>query len=280
MIDKDSAFDIEIHPEHLFDKFSLPHKCSCFKKFLSRVHSQNVCSFISILVFFDRINPLHLIHYPYLPCKKEQAQDLIYQAFDHPSPEARVELSKKALKLDPNQTDAYVLLGEEATTYEQAIEYFLQGLQAAEREFGQAFFKENTGAFWGLIETRPYMRAKAGYADCLWGLGKKKEAIYQYQQMLTLNPNDNQGMRYILLQSYIDQKDYAKAKQLVTQYPEHTANIAFNQVLIEFGKHGSSSKIHYLVKKAHESNPHVTDYLLGKKKLTTPELVNVLKKLK
>jgi hypothetical protein len=38
--------------------------------------------------------------------KKEQAQELIYQAYDHPSPEARVHLSKKALKLDPNQTDA------------------------------------------------------------------------------------------------------------------------------------------------------------------------------
>jgi tetratricopeptide (TPR) repeat protein len=240
--------------------------------------------------------------------KKEQAQDLIYQAFDHPSPEARVHLSKKALKLDPNQTDAYVILGEEATTYEQAIEYFLQGLQAAEREFGQAFFKENTGHFWGLIETRPYMRAKARYAECLWELGKKKEAIYQYQQMLTLNPNDNQGIRYILLHSYIDQKEYKKAKQLVVQYQEYTANIAFNRVLIEFGEHGLSPIIPSLIKKAIESNSYVTAYLLGKKKLPTyqpeyigigdeseaiayalehlylwnrePELVNLLKKLK
>lgn len=209
--------------------------------------------------------------------KKEQAQDLIYQAYDHPSPEARVHLSKKALKLDSNQTDAYVILGEEATSYEKAIGYYLQGLQAAEREFGQAFFKENTGHFWGLIETRPYMRAKAGYADCLWGLGKKKEAIYQYQQMLTLNPNDNQGIRYILLQSYIDQKEYAKGKQIILQYQEYTANIVFNRVLIEFGEHGLSSTIPSLIKKAKESNPHVTAYLLGKKKLPPhrPEYIGI-----
>lgn len=209
--------------------------------------------------------------------KKEQAQDLIYQAYDHPSPDARIQLSKKALKLDPNQTDAYVILGEEATYYEKAKDYYSQGIQSAEREFGQAFFKENTGHFWGLIETRPYMRAKAGYADCLWGLDKKKEAIYQYQQMLTLNPNDNQGIRYILLQCYIDQREYKKANQLASQYHETTANIAFNQVLIEFGEHGISSKIHSLVKKAKKSNPHVTAYLLGKKKLPQdqPEYIGI-----
>jgi hypothetical protein len=93
-----------------------------------------------------------------------------------------------------------------------------------------------------------------------------REAIYQYQQMLLLNPNDNQGIRYILLQSYIDLEEYTKAKQLISQYKEdRTANFAYNKVLTEFGEHGLSSKIPSLIKKAKESNPHVTTYLLGKR---------------
>src|SRR5665648_1303271 len=54
------------------------------------------------------------------------------------------------------------------------------------------------GHFWLMMETRPYMTAKLGFAHCLEALDWKEEAIKEYSDLLELNPNDNQGVRYAL----------------------------------------------------------------------------------
>ena len=54
------------------------------------------------------------------------------------------------------------------------------------------------GDFWSFIETRPYMRAKAQLTDELWAAGFAEESIKHYKDMIELNPNNNQGVRYIL----------------------------------------------------------------------------------
>ena len=50
-----------------------------------------------------------------------------------------------------------------------------------------------------MTETRPYMRARAGLARCLWELKRHDEALKHYYGMLKLNTHDNQGIRYVLL---------------------------------------------------------------------------------
>ena len=59
--------------------------------------------------------------------------------------------------------------------------------------------KSHGGHFWGVLETRPYMRARQGLADTLWRLDRRDEARSHYEEMLRLNPNDNQGIRYLLV---------------------------------------------------------------------------------
>ena len=59
-------------------------------------------------------------------------------------------------------------------------------------------FKQYAGHFWGFLETRPYMRARAGLAGTLLKLGDIDGAVGHYRDMLKLNPNDNQGIRYVL----------------------------------------------------------------------------------
>src|SRR2546421_12928373 len=48
------------------------------------------------------------------------------------------------------------------------------------------------GHFWGFLETRPYMRARAGLASTLLQLGDIDSALAHYRDMLKLIPNDNQ----------------------------------------------------------------------------------------
>ncbi|OGS18000.1 MAG: hypothetical protein A3J70_06905, partial [Elusimicrobia bacterium RIFCSPHIGHO2_02_FULL_61_10] len=130
----------------------------------------------------------------------EVAQNLMYEAFEEENPKRRVDLARDALKISPDSADAYCLLAEEtARSLEEARDLYQKAVEAGERSLGKEFFEANAGQFWGMVESRPYMRARAQLAACLWRLGNREEAVQHYQEMLKLNPNDNQGIRYILI---------------------------------------------------------------------------------
>lgn len=198
---------------------------------------------------------------------KDEAQELLYQAFEEMSRKKRMELARQALKLYPNSPDAYNILGDEAATLEAAADYYKKGIEAGEKDLGKRFFRENKGHFWGIVETRPYMRAKANYAQTLWQLGEKEKAVEQYEQLLQLNPNDNQGIRYLLLPAYIELGKYDQAEELIDQYDEPTALMTYNRLLVSYLKYGLHEELEDLLDEAMIANPHVIDYLLKKKRL-------------
>lgn len=94
-----------------------------------------------------------------------QAQFLIYDAWEETSTKKRIALAKKALNISRDCADAYNLLAEEAETPRDALDFYSQGVEAGRRALGEAFFKEHTGHFWGMHETRPFMRALVGKAE-------------------------------------------------------------------------------------------------------------------
>ncbi|MGF1635287.1 MAG: tetratricopeptide repeat protein [Phycisphaerae bacterium] len=94
---------------------------------------------------------------------------------------------------------------------------------AARRDLGEAAFTELVGMFWGIIETRPFMRATAGLADALQQerlAVHTDEAIALYEQMLRLNPNDNQGIRYPLIGCYLQRRRYENAAELLQRFED------------------------------------------------------------
>lgn len=82
---------------------------------------------------------------------------------------------------------------EAAPSLGQALEAYALGVQAGKRALGPEPFEEDVGHFWGITETRGYMRARAGLAQCLWELGEHQAAIAHYKELLRLNPNDNKA---------------------------------------------------------------------------------------
>jgi len=198
----------------------------------------------------------------------EQAQELVYDAWEAEG-EERVALARQALRICPDCADAYVILAEAAETLEEAKELYEQGVRAGERALGPRAFKEDVGYFWGLLSTRPYMRARAGLAECLWHLGKRKEAIAHYQDMLRLNPNDNQGIRYILIQRLLAEWENEAAEELLSRYPDDpTAWWAYSRALLTFRREGASPNANAALEEAIRGNPHVVPYLLGKKRFS------------
>lgn len=210
---------------------------------------------------------------------QERAQDLIYDAWDAPTPRARIRFARQALKIWPDAADAYVILAEEtARDAQQAYDLYAAGVEAGERALGPEVFEQAVGAFWGILETRPYMRAKEGLAHMLWEMGRREEAIATAQEMLRLNPSDNQGMRYILLGWLLEEGRDEETETLLSLYGDDiVASWAYGRALHAFRREGDSRVARGLLGDAQRANPHVIDYLLSRRELPEelPEVVGL-----
>lgn len=197
----------------------------------------------------------------------EKAQSLVFEALEKSGKE-RLNLVNQALKVSPDCADAYVLLAEEkAQSVEEALSLYAAGVEAGERALGEEVFQKEVGHFWGMIETRPYMRAREGLAQCLWELGKHKEAMEHYRDILRLNPNDNQGIRYVLASCLLKLGEINALQELLEQYDEPTADWLYTGALVAFLQQGDSSEARQRLLQALEHNRHVVLYLLGEKRL-------------
>jgi tetratricopeptide (TPR) repeat protein len=197
-----------------------------------------------------------------------RAQQVMYQAWEARDPATRVRLAGKALAISPDCADAYVLLAEEAPNVGVAREMLEKGVAAGERALGAEFFEENVGHFWGLLETRPYMRARAALADILWDQGERDAALNHYRELLRLNPGDNQGVRQLLVNRLVEVDAVAEAQELLDRYDDdESAWMTYARALVAFRRAGDSASARRLRAAALKHNPHAPAYLLGTKKL-------------
>ncbi|MFM7485585.1 MAG: hypothetical protein ACKOC0_03030 [Cytophagales bacterium] len=200
--------------------------------------------------------------------KEEQAQDLVYQASETEDVLAADQLIFQAFALDPDCVEAFEYLAEVAGSPMLSLMLFKYGFSAARKKLGEAYFKENKGYFWGLPETRPYMRCLQGYADALYLLGQPEAALEVYFEMLALNPNDNQGARdqaglYCLQLDKLNQFE-----KLATDYTDDvTAFFHYNRVLFSFLKEGDSETTRSFFAEARKCNKHVPLLLTSRKQL-------------
>jgi tetratricopeptide (TPR) repeat protein len=201
--------------------------------------------------------------------KLEQAQEIMWDAWDETNRKRRVELARKALALSENCADAFVLLAEEtASSPAEALDLYEKGVRAGERALGDEPFNEDVGSFWGILETRPYMRARAGLANSLRETGRISEAIEHYQELLRLNPNDNQGNRDMLAVCFLNARRDTEAQELLNRYPEGiTALWMYTAALVAFRLSGASADAAQKLRDAAKRNPYVPAYLLGRKRL-------------
>jgi len=198
----------------------------------------------------------------------ERAQELCFEAFDTHG-RRRVQLARRALEICPDCADAYVILAEQAGTLEAAFESYTAGVAAGERALGTAF-EEHVGHFWGVLATRPYMRARFGLAQCLEQHGRTEEAVDHYQEMLRLNPNDNQGVRYLLMPKLLQLGRDVEAARLLKESDEQSANWMYARALLAFRLSGRSTAARRELRKAFRTNPYVPEYLLEAGPLPMP----------
>jgi tetratricopeptide (TPR) repeat protein len=190
----------------------------------------------------------------------EKAQDLIYRAFDARG-RRRLQLARKALELSADCADAYVVLAEESFAPETARNLYEQGVRAGERALGPDVFTRHAGRFWGVVGTRPYLRARYGLAQSLEDLGRVDEAIQHYHEVLRLNVSDNQGVRYSLLSVLLDEGRAAEALMLIGRFDEESALWCYGRALALFQREGDGAAAREALRTAVRANRHVPQFL-------------------
>lgn len=160
--------------------------------------------------------------------------DQALAALDAGDFETAMQALRDALDRNPRDVDSLALLAEMASENDaQRVEALRIVENVARDELGEQAFSEDRGYFWGLVETRPFMRIKARLVGLLRESGELDNAIEECEEMLALNPGDNQGMRYGLMGMYLEAARTDKAKDLLAQYDEEeSAFFAWGRVLL------------------------------------------------
>lgn len=111
------------------------------------------------------------------------------------------KILKQAILLDENYVQTHIGLAN--------VYGFLGNKKKLEHHVEKAF-SETVKKFpkwpkslpWGDVDNRAYLRSISYKADILLNHGEKDKAIEMYRLLLKINPNDNQGTRYLLAGIY------------------------------------------------------------------------------
>jgi tetratricopeptide (TPR) repeat protein len=238
-------------------------------KMMSDLHrlldSQNFKSEADLRKFMEGLTGKPLPSFPKESLAiKEQAQNLIFEALEQ-SDEKGYPLAIKALKMDRDCIEAYEYLGSLEPISETAILYYKNGIEIGRRIFADTYLKDGIGNFWMIHETRPFMRCLQAYADCLADIEEYADAVAVFEEMIKLNPNDNQGVRDQLLLYLIKINEFNKFRKYDKMYKDDDgAFSSFNRALFAFKTQGPSKGSNELLQKAIKSNKFVIPILILK----------------
>ncbi|MGA9518179.1 MAG: hypothetical protein WBV27_05300 [Trichococcus sp.] len=138
----------------------------------------------------------------------------------------------RALKLDPDNLEARLFkLDPESLEFIHELKK-LEALGKAVMQKQGLDDKEAIGNYWGIVETRTYLRIKALYADELQKRRMLTASVREYEDLLRLNEADNMGIRYILMGIYCQLEQMEKAKELYQRFPEASAQMLLPLILL------------------------------------------------
>lgn len=210
-------------------------------------------SFIQQLVDFSQLN-----------AQIESIDELVQSAMAAPTLERRMQLVEQILKLDNENVDALLMVMEASGRRgRERTEILHTIVDIANERLGTAAFKELVPHFWGFLETRPFMRALEALAHSYHDDGQLAEAAGVWSEMLTLNENDNQGVRYELLSTLLTLGRLDESRALLTRYKDDVGVPFAWGTLLERILSEDEPAATIALAKARSSNPHVEAFLTG-----------------
>jgi tetratricopeptide (TPR) repeat protein len=127
---------------------------------------------------------------------------------------------------------------------EEARKLWAKGIEIGRNAFSRKFiFGDHLD--WGWLENRPFLRCLEGFATAIFNTGDIVKATGLFDELLSFNPNDNQGIREQLIKIYLEQNKLEKALKLCNKYPgDFLAGMRYGYplVLFKLGKKEQASK--------------------------------------
>ena len=180
----------------------------------------------------DQLNELlqkHIVNMPgerrdVTPKTAKTADDFVYLAEEEAEDrETTLKYAQKALFLDPDNLDAQRIVAQTTAgmicdrldRLETAVQH---GTQIMESK--GYMDEEYIGKFWGVVETRPYMRLRSAFMETLLAAGMMRRAAEECEAILRLCEGDNLGIRYVLMHVYAFLEDEEKALKLHEKYDD------------------------------------------------------------
>jgi len=126
-----------------------------------------------------------------------------------------IKILKALVERHPHFIDGHAHLGNalmEEGKPKLALQAWLRGFDLGERALPAGF----AGLIeWGFLENRPFLRAAHGAALGHSRLRQHREALAILERMLAWNPNDNQGVRYLIGSEYLRAGETEKAERIL-----------------------------------------------------------------
>ena len=137
--------------------------------------------------------------------EEESADVFLDRAQEASSRKEQLKWVRKAREMEPEHVDAALaeieMTAKNPCEQEQRLFDLQQKAEKQLREQGY-FTKDDIGSFWGLVDTRPYMRVCHSYVMVLLVNRKMRLAVKECESMLRLCTSDNLGIRYTLIHIY------------------------------------------------------------------------------
>ncbi|MBQ7433250.1 MAG: hypothetical protein IJV50_07330 [Lachnospiraceae bacterium] len=189
----------------------------------------------------------------------QTADDFLELAEGAGSKKKALEYAQKALEIDSDCLDAERMVAE--LTAKNTME-LLQKLEEVIAHGNQlmeqgGYFAEDEGVFWGVIETRPYMRVRYQYIQILKECGMIRKAVSECEDLLRLCENDNMGVRYMLMHLYVMLEMEEPMLQLHEKYGSYEETQMLFPLSILYFKLGDFEKSAEYLKRLYQVNPDI-----------------------
>ena len=188
------------------------------------------------------------------------------------------EYFKKTLATFPYHIDALHSLSEFSKSDKEAENFINAAVEIGLNSFPKNF-KEKDKLEWVWLENRAFLRAYNAKALIILDRNKN-EAIKMFNQMITWNPNDNQGVREILADEYVKSKVWDNLISLGKKYPAESMLPSFAYGLaLALYKKGDKEKATKQLEKCIKQLPKCAKILLKEKpvkpKETMPRYITI-----
>lgn len=195
----------------------------------------------------------------------ETAFDYMMAAHNTKSKKKKLEYVQKALKLEPDNLDAALMNAELTAKHPEELLMTLPALieKGTEQMKAGGYFQEDMGDFWGVIETRPYMRLRRCYMDTLVWNNMMKKACAEGEELLKLCTNDNLGVRYALMHLYAYLEDEQAALALHKKYGGYEETQMLLPLAVLYFKLGDLDRSMSYLRRLYKVNPETKRFLVA-----------------